>query len=334
VGETVNASEVAVKVAEDIFSYFFWRKHPTHDQNFKCLIDAHHSESKQNAKTKTHPTDAVFFYVDPYTGIKRYLLVDFKSYGKETISTTKIRSAIRSLSASVECARVSPDWRAVFSVDESENFDIHGFLFVYNHDNKYDGDFARAIEKTDLSSIDIAAGVYVHYLGPGDINRIYSIANDLLRLQAQKTLPEHYTFFYPDLVLWHRMGDELAQAATVETLTAPYLIIRHLHDGKKLGGYLIYYNRDGSTIEEFEYFLDSLLRYQMLDSESYIRVRIAHHATHENYKSNFMSAKQRYIKAWGFGAERQQTIENISLDKITAVTSTYSAGELGWKDKS
>jgi hypothetical protein len=331
--ETVNVGEVAPKVAEDIFNHFFWKVHPKHDQNFDCVTTTHLTEGKQPKQKASHPADAVFYYQDPYRGRRIYLHTDFKSYGKETIGAIKVRSAIRSLAMSVECARTSAEWRQIYSVDESTDFDIHGFLFVYNHDHQFGDDFAKVIEATNLSTVDIAANIYVHYLGPADVNRLYSIGNDLIRLQHEKTLPPDYSFFYPDLFLWHRHGDVWGQPATIEALTAPYFFIKYAAKEKSPGGYLIYYNRPGSSVEEFIYFLDSLSRFQMLTSEDYIRVRVAHAKPHTNYNSNFHAAKERYAKAWGFDPSRTAILDNISIKPVVAVTSTYSAGNLGWKER-
>lgn len=331
--ETVNTSEVAVKVADDIFKHFFWEGHPKHDQNFKCLNESHTSDGVNPQSKSTHPCDAAFTYLDPYKGRRMYLNTDFKSYGANSIGTTKVRSAIKSLAMAVECARFSQEWRQIYSVDENEDIDIHGLLFVYNHDQKFNDDFAEIIRKTKLSTIDIAPNIYIHCLGPSDINRLYSIANDLIRLQYEKTLPEKYSFFYPDMVLWHRHGDIWGQPATIEALSAPFLIVKYPDRVKSPSGYVIYYNRQGATVEEFEYFLDCLVRFQMLTSEDLIRIRIAHPNPHDNFNSNFLAARTRYVKVWGLGEARKNILENIVIGKITAVTSTYSAGELGWKEK-
>jgi hypothetical protein len=331
--ETVNIGEVAPRVAEEIFKHFFWTLHPKHDQNFKCLVETHLTEGKKPKQKTSHPADAVFSYLDPYTGRRTFLHTDFKSYGKESIGPVVLRTAIKSLAMSVECAKVSKEWRTIYSVNEEEEIDIHGFLFVYNHDKRYADDFSITVSKANLASVDIAPHVYIHYFGPQDINRIWSICNDLMRLKYEKTLPELYSFYYADLFMWHLHGDVWNQPATIETLAAPYFIIKYRPQEKSPGGYLIYYNRSGSTVDEFEYFLDSLSRFQMLNTDDMIRVRISHTDPDENYNSNFLAAKSRYAKLWGFDVTRQTILDGISIQPLTSVTSTFSAGNLGWKER-
>lgn len=331
-GEQVNVGEVAVKVGEDIFSHFYWNVHNLRDINFACVNKDHKSDGAKPKSKETHPSDAIFYYDDPYKGIRIYLHTDFKSYGAKTIGKIKLRSAIKSLAMSVECAKLSPDWPLKYGIDEDVNYDIHGLLFVYNHDKKYKEDFKKLIEETDLSTLDIAANVYVHYLDPADINRIWSIANDIIRLVYQKTLPKNYSFYYPELFLSKSHGDVWSQPATIETLCAPYFIIRYPAQDKSPSGFLIYYNRAGNTVEEFEYFLDSLSRYQILNSGEFMRVRMANYETSENFRANFFAARNKYKKAWGFEGVRAEILDGIGIDAITSTTSTYSAGKLGWRD--
>ncbi|WP_265583792.1 hypothetical protein [Chitinimonas koreensis] len=170
---------------------------------------------------------------------------------------------------------------------------------MHNHDNGYDKPFYEVIDKIDLFALPISPGAILHYFGPRDIQRLYNIANDMLRLKAENELPKEYTFYYPDLVMTRRQGDVWQQPATIEALTSPYLIIKHdsVEDCNK--GYLIYYNAPAKDSEEFEYFLDSLSRYQMLESGENIRIRVTREDAPNDLKSIFHLAKKRYVKAWG-----------------------------------
>jgi len=153
-----------------------------------------------------------------------------------------------------------------------------------------------------------------------------------MRLRAEDELPKEYTFFYPDLVLARRQGDVWGQAATIESLTGPYLIIKHGVSENQGAGFLIYYNRPGDSPEEFEYFLDSLSRYQMLESSETIRIRVTHNSAIHDLKSVFHTAKNKYVKAWGFDPARAAILEKIQIDRVTAVTNTYNPGDIGWKE--
>ncbi|CUJ39829.1 MULTISPECIES: hypothetical protein [Achromobacter] len=331
--ETVNIGEIANLLSRDIFSFFHWQAHPRRDQDFPCNNARHTSKGRRPQPKKTHPGDVIFYYQDPYLGRRVYLHTDLKSYSNKSIGPVKIRAAIESLAMTVECARCSCEWNDAYSALDDGQFDIRGLLFVHNHDGKHDDEFENSISKTDLSTIPVAPNVYVHFLGPNDIGRLYTIANDIIRLRHQKLMPESYSFYYPDLVMWRRRGEVFGQAATIEALTAPYFIITFEAAGGGRQGFVIYYNRPGKSSQEFEYFLDSLSRYQLLEEEKEIRIRMVDRCPDENFLSNFESAKQRYVKAWGLDPARRAILDNINLERVTAVATTYSAPEIGWREK-
>lgn len=330
--ETINIGEIATKLSKDIFKHFLWEKHQKHDDNFECTNPEHVSEGRKPRPKKTHPGDVVFHYEDPYLGRTIYLHTDLKSYAADTITSTKLRGAFKSLVMSIECARDSSEWRDKYSVLDSEVHEVRGLLFILNHDNGYTKNFYSEIQKTDLTTINIPPGVMVHYLGPYDIQRLYSIGNDLIRLKGEEDLPSNYTFYYPDLVMVRRHGDGAEQAATIESLTGPYLILKHGPANNCKQGFLIYYNRTGDTVEEFEYFLDCLSRYQMLEADQKIRIRVTDGTSIDDLKSIFEKAKKKYAKAWGFDPNREKLLNNIDIDRITSVTSTYNPGDMGWRE--
>jgi len=332
VAETINTSELAEKISKDIFKHFLWQTHPKHDDNFHCHNEKHLGDGDK--PKKSHPGDVVFSYDDPYLGKKVYLHTDLKSYGKASITPHKLRKAFHSLCLAVECAKESIDWRMKYSVDESEAHEVRGMLFVYNHDNNYEMAFSDAIDKVDVNNLPVGPNSTLHFLGPDDIQRLYSIGNDIIRLKQDDELPSEYTFYYPDKVMYHRHGDIWGQSATIESLTDPYFIIRHkrLKDSNLSKGYLIYYNRPGDNVDEFVYFLDTLSRYQMLDSDQKIRIRVTSPAASNDLKSIFQTAKNKYSKAWGFDPSREKLLNSIQIDRITSVTSTYNPGDVGWKE--
>lgn len=328
--ETINIGEIAARLSKDIVKHFLWDTHPKTDDNFECSNDKHLGEGGK--RKATHPGDVVFMYRDPYLGKTIYLHTDLKSYASDSITSTRLRGAFKSLCMTVDCARGSEHWRAKYSVDESEAHEVRGLLFVHNHDNGYDKPFYEAIDKVDLQALPVAPGTQLHFLGPHDIQRLYSIANDIIRLKGEEELPKHYSFYYPDMVMSRRQGDVWAQPATIETLTGPYIIIKHQATEKQRAGYLIYYNAPASCPEEFEYFLDSLSRYQMLESDERILVRVTHPDAPGDMKTIFHTAKKKYVKAWGFDPAREAILNQIDIERITNVTSTYNPGDMGWRE--
>lgn len=329
--ETENIAKIASKVSKDIFKHFMWETHPLKDINFACT-NKEHTDGKKGQSKKTHPGDVVFSYHDPYLGKNIYLHTDLKSYKKDSITSTSLRNAFKSLCMTIDCAKNSREWRTKYSIDDSEAHEVRGLLFVHNHDNEYDKPFYDAIDRINLPNLPLSPYVQLHFLGPHDIQNLYNIANDLIRLKSEKELPDQYTFYYPDLVLARRQGDVWTQAATIEVLTSPYMIIKHDKAENCSSGYLIYYNASAERVEEFEYFLDSLSRYQMLESEEKIRIRITQQNTTDDLKSIFALAKKKYVKAWGFDSTREKILNQIDIERITSVTSNYNPGDMGWRE--
>lgn len=329
-GETKNIDEIAGRLSKDIFKHFLWATHSKTDDNFECVNTQHLGEG---TKPKvTHPGDVVFHYDDPYLGKTVYLHTDLKSYAKKTITSTKLRDAFKSLCMTIDCARCSNSWREKYSVDQSEVYEVRGLLFVHNHDNGYDKPFYDAIDKVNLQALPVAPATQLHYFGPHDIQRLYSIANDIIRLKSDGSLPSTYTFYYPDLVMTRRLGDLWHQSATVETLTSPYIIIKYGASDGQSAGYVIYYNAPATNPDEFMYLLDSLSRFQMLESGERIFLRVTHPDAPNDLKSVFRTAQKKYVKAWGFDPTREQILSQIQIERITSVTSTYNPGDMGWKE--
>lgn len=328
--ETINIGEIAARLSKEIFKHFLWETHPKTDDNFKCSNEQHLGEG---GKPKlTHPGDVVFMYTDPYLGKPIYLHTDLKSYAADSITSTSLRGAFKSMCMSIDCARGSEHWREKYSVDSSEAYEVRGLLFVHNHDNGYDKPFYEAIDRVNLQALPVAAGTQLHFVGPHDIQRLYSIANDIIRLKGEEELPKDYTFYYPDLVMSRRQGDVWGQPATIESLTGPYTIIKHQPTGTHSAGYVIYYNAPATSPEEFEYFLDSLSRYQLLESGERILVRVTGAGAPDDLKTTFHTAKKKYVKAWGFDPAREDILNKIEIERITSVTSTYNPGDMGWRE--
>lgn len=139
-------------------------------------------------------------------------------------------------------------------------------LFVFNHDGKAQGQFAKYFRGIGRTNIPVAPGQLLHVLGPEKITDLFAVATDI-RLEIQgKRINELYRFHYPDLILWKRhTADDERGGATIETLMSPYFILRY-EEVRKAGelvlkkGSVVYYSRSGDTFEEFVYLLDSCKR--------------------------------------------------------------------------
>lgn len=334
--ETANISEIAKKISNDIFNVFYWELYAQNDANFSCVLE-HHLTEKGDQKA-THPGDVVFYYHDPYLNKQIYLHSDLKSYGKSSINQKKIRGALNSLAWTVECAHLSPSWRKKFLKDDQEIHEVRGLLLVANHDNQAPRKFAELLKKISKTAIAVAESQILHVLGPDAITDLYAVATDIKLLKHDNKLPANYRFFYPDLTLWKRqIADDQRTGATIELLMSPFFIIKHSavkveDEMTTTAGSLVYYSRKGETVEEFVYLLDSLSRYQLVNSKEQIRIRAFNPERSLEMKNNFDKAKVRYCRTWGFDGDREAEINAITIDSVQQNNPNYSPDEIGWKE--
>ncbi|WP_454764373.1 hypothetical protein [Cupriavidus campinensis] len=338
--ETANISFIANKIAREIFSAFYWDSYPQKDTNFECVNPETHLTSSGKSKA-THPGDVVFHYIDPYLNRRIHLHTDLKSYAKASLSAKAIRTALNSLAMTIECAEASADWRAKFLDNDQEPHEVRGLLFVANHDGQAPADFDSKLAKIGRGSIQIAKNNVIHVLGPNVISNLYSVAADIKLAAANGQISKRYRFFYPDLTLWKRArADDDRNAATIETLLSPYFILRHdrvldedTGDVVERAGSLVYYSRKGETVEEFIYLVDSLSRYQLVNANEQIRVRIFSRDRSHQFKNNFEKAKRRYCDEWKFEDGRESEIMGITIDALNHLAPNYSPDEIGWREE-
>lgn len=333
--ETINIAAIADKIANDIFKRFFWEFHHQENGDFECVSEHHKTDN--GVKKASHPGDVVFHYRDPYLNKRVYLHTDLKSYKKSTLNKTKIRESLKSLAMTVECAAISPSWRKRFESIDQEPYEVRGLLFVANHDGKVPNDFAPLLKGISKVHLPVAKGQTLHVLGPTEITSLYSIATDIKLAIADKKLSPLYRFHYPDLTLWKRhAADDERIGATIEMLLSPYFIIKHpsiVEDGETLlkPGSVVYYSRGGATVEEFVYLLDSLSRYQLVNSRESIRIVAYKRDRSPDLKNNFEKAKHRYCKMWGFEGGRQDEVMTITIEALNGFLPNYTPDEIGWR---
>jgi hypothetical protein len=324
--ETLNVAALAEQISKDIFAWLKWRTRPLHDTNWDCVLD-HHDKT-------THPSDVVFHYADPYTGKILYLNTDLKSYKASSINKTQLEKALESLSLSVECANLSEDWQKKFLLPHAGSSEVIGLLFVYNHDNGFDRrKFNSLLEKIKPGQLGIKERNKIVVFGPGTILDLFNIVHDLKDLVAENVMTRHkdYTFFYPDLVMSKAHGDQWSHAASVEVLVGPWIIIKHKEIPDQVKeGYLIYYMRDGSQVDEFVYFLDALSRFQMLLGDELIRIRLVNAVGEAT--NNFNIAKDKFLVTWGQDEQRAKRLNEISINSIRTRETSFNLVEIGMRE--
>lgn len=353
-GETGKIAEIANKISKELVKWYRWERLNLLDQNFACSKKAKHAPAKIAAHT--HPVDVVFSYIDPYLGRRVLFNTDLKSYASTSIKPGDIRSALKSLAQTIDCARSSEEWQERYNLlDDSP--EVRGLLFVYNHDGNYDKNFVdlfkpkqyksageqeESAEKgANLSSLPIEGDMVLHIIEPKLISYMTTMRADVNRLVQEGTFPrQNYKFFYPDLKLHKTHSDEYSRPATVEMISGPFMIVEHdeVKDSETgdiafPAGVIVFYNRPGISSEEFLYFIDSLSNLQLLKGNHPIRVRILHDSPHPNLRSNFNRAIERYIIEWNFDQSKRQRLEAIDVELVEIFQTRFSAIELGWDKK-
>lgn len=71
--ETINIAKMAEKLSKGIFGEFLWQRMEHTNLNWPC-------EDQETHEVKTHPSDVVFWYDEPYSQSRTYVNCDLKSY--------------------------------------------------------------------------------------------------------------------------------------------------------------------------------------------------------------------------------------------------------------
>lgn len=323
-GETSITAKKAEIIGKNIFEEFRWESIGPFNHNWTC-------EDEKLHNVKTHPTDAVYYYDEPYSKTRTYINIDFKSYAAPSIKSGEIKASLHSLSNSITCAEQSKEWQGQH-VHSENNFEICGLLFVYNHTGDYDDSkFHDALETVKVEKLGIPSRSKIVVLGPSQINWLNNVQLDIKRARGA-TPPElpsrdKCKYLYPNLIMKKNIQQEKAVAATLEMLTGPWLIV-NFDDQNGSQGIVIYYNRPGNKEEEFVHLLDYLMYFQLVNRKTKIFIK--------TYKADklapvvFQKAKQRYVDAFG-SAELQVLLNAIDFSTMINMQTSFSDVELGMK---
>lgn len=319
-GETGNVSKIAEILSEQIFSTFGWTERGPRNENWEC-VDSQHNK-------KTHPSDIVFYYLEPYENVRTFINCDLKSYSCSTITTAQFESVINNLAMAVRCAKVSPGWSKRYSIEDQISQNIYGLLFIYNHDSSYDAEFYNRIRSIS-DKISIPKGVKIFIISPKDVLQLLSIATDIELQKTKKVNPiSDYSFFYPDLDDKKIFGSTWKKSATVEMLTGPWVILQTRNDNASMKSiFIIYYRNEGSSSEEFVYLIDYLFNYQLITDDAQIIIRGVETAT--NCASNFESAKKEYCSRYHLEDDFSARVNNIIFESVNRYIARFEPIEVG-----
>lgn len=320
-GETSNIAKIADKVSADIFGVFGWSRRPHKDLNFPCVIKEH--------RKKTHPADVVFSYDSPIEENRIFLNTDLKSYAKDSITSAKVRDAVNSLILTVACANRSPVWRERY-VGDDKNYDVHGLLFVYNHDGDFDASWPKLLADAKVTAAKLNSRNRIYVLGPPDISYLVNVADDIKRQRGGEVLPGASCchFYYPDMVNT-RVSRTDNSACTLEILTSPWQVLRYRNGGpdKNSDGVYCYYRGRGETPDEFKFLIDYLFRFNIVGDNQLISIRMPNAVA--DASARFESAKEEYWKVHHSLPEFKRRMDRITFDPIARVRDSFDETVLG-----
>lgn len=246
-----------------------------------------------------------------------------------------VRKAIESLAKQIECAETSQTWSDRY-IHQHVIASICGLLFVYNHDGEYDANFEDHLNAIKDEELAIPEGSKIVVLGPKQIFWLDNVCNEITMMRGKAgphRLPdrEHCRYFYPQLDRRLNLQLDKARAATLEVLTAPWILLEYKPDKDKAErGFVIFCNEPGKLTQEFIYLIDYLRHYQLLDENTHVRVK----AFNPDAASiaAFQKAQQQYIEQISIDGEESplaKRIKAISFEPMTQVKTSFSDIEIG-----
>lgn len=326
--ETTNIAQIAEKISQNIFREFMWEQVGPMDFNWPC-------EKKETHNLATHPTDAVFFYEDPYARARRYFQCDLKSYSKSSISKSAVSGAALSLAKQVACADVSDVWQDKYLV-KGKTSEISGLLFVYNHDKEFDRDFKNLFSSISLKETGISKKSKIYILGPDEINWLDRVSNTIKIMRGEEKIPkrEHCSFHHPDLVRKANIQQNAARAATIEMLTGPYIAMKYAFPVgearyKEQEGIVIFLRRI-STVSSMKYLVDYLRNIQVIKDPSLsITFRVNEDAGAATQK--LQSAIAEYLSSENANNDSSlaSRLKSITVDRVVEITTAFSELQIG-----
>jgi len=324
-GETSNIKTMAERVAKEILGRFGWSLTGPCDENFPCIkIDDH-----KRKKHAYHPVDAVFQYDDPYSDARQYFLTDFKSYAKDSISPDSVRKALVSLSTAVDCANVSHTWQDRY-VNNEVGWEVHGLLFIYNHDGDFADDFMKYLIGTTNKALILPAHSRLYVIGPERINYLVNLLNDLDVQRGRGNFPmgQDIQVSYPDLVT-ARPAKTICATGRAELLLGPWQVLPYDNycNGVHKKGSFIYYASKGESPQEFEFLFDYAFKSQLVQPDAVISIRMPN--AHDNATQHFEGAKDNFFRHFRAFPEVRKRLDQFELCRIDTVKQGFSTVPIG-----
>jgi hypothetical protein len=318
--ETTNISRMAERLTSEIFPEFGWQAFGPTNMNWNCSLSNIHER-------RTHPSDLVMWYEEPYFHRRTYINFDLKSYAKGSITTAEIGGAVKSLCQATECSRLSEDWQNLY-IPRNVSWRSVGLLFVYNHDGEYDKEFYQLLQRIDKENYRLRPKTRIFILSPRDVCSLATISQDIRasRGSTQSPLPnsEYCSYFFPDLDR-HKAARDWGHPAILEMLTSSWIIMQYKIRSEN--HVRIYYREKGTSTEEFLYLIDYIVHYQLLLYSSSISIRLVD--PDNNGCANFERAIDEYARDCEASSEMSDRLTKIGVSSITMTQPRFSEIEIG-----
>ncbi|EJH2587900.1 TPA: hypothetical protein ACVO3I_002655 [Vibrio diabolicus] len=344
--ETKHIGAIAEIISSQIFTEMKWHISDKTDINWDCCMRSHLTKRQQEAeqpKVKTHPTDVVFSYPDPYNSeVTIYVQTDLKSYSKETIQNySGIMKTIRSLAQQVECSSKSQEWRNEFLLQQPSKYVVHGMLFIYNHDKEYDADLFSKLAGVPNAEYGLPADSVMAVFDPKIIRFLLSVVEEINRRRAIPTdtpaeeilwqkIPERNKcgFFYPDK--HNKISFKGSQRpASLEMITSGMLMFEYEHDyfydvdGNQITRYKkkilnIFWNEEIVSKNPFIFILEYIFNYQLMNQFDRIYICTPFSSNSGEYLRNAITS---YAGMYSFNNQQLETLRekvvSIPIHKMT-----------------
>jgi len=326
--ETANIAKMAETLSKELFGAFGWQQTGPMNSNWTC-------HNKKEHGVQTHPADAVWYYDEPYSNLRTYILADLKSYGVASITPNKVQEAIVSMSKAMVCAESSDEWKQRFLVDTARSSQINGLLFIYNHDGEYDKDFGQLLKGVAAADVRfIPQNRNLIVLGPKDICELNAIVTHIKTLGASGRIQNELqtSFFFPELKLKKRTlpeGDPWNNAAPLPYLLSKIISLKARKKGSNspYDDLHIYYRGVGKTVEEFLHLIDYVFWFQQIQTASdSILIHFVSLESVPEAASLFERARNEYREVKEL---KREQLGKIRFESVQNVAPRYSEIELG-----
>ncbi|MFX5344684.1 hypothetical protein ABTC95_00840 [Acinetobacter baumannii] len=355
--ETIRIAELANLITQEIGDFLKWKIHPENDLDFPCLMKHQHFEGANDTAHKTHPTDLVIYYDDPYENKRVYLNTDLKSYASDSIGYAVVKKWLISITKGTVCSLASTVWKQRYGIEGSH--EIRGLLFVYNHDGKFDKPFysfihdypnpphvgtGRATPRFHLKDLNVPANIKIHIIEPLLIDNILSIKHDLDKMRSEGKAPrsDEYapiSFYYPNRQRFKSRLTPQECPATIELISGPFFIMSFDNyidykpnpDGPKYPplsinknrGNIIYYKERGETVEEFIYLIETLMMYELISENCDTSIRHCTRDKATTAKQNFSAAIEKYCVMWDYSESMKSIFNKIEFEEVTIIQEIF-----------